>query len=75
LEIDSANQSIWTGPIVVGTLEALEWLLRKATGAPIGNSWSFQDPGETNAAVAVMMGWGFKDIFTNKLMKKECCGK
>jgi hypothetical protein len=44
-------------------------------GAPLGNALPFQDPAETNAAVAVMAGYGFKDLFTPALMKKECCGK
>jgi hypothetical protein len=38
-------------------------------------SGPFQDPGETNAAIAVMAGYTFKDLFTPKLLAKECCGK
>jgi len=36
---------------------------------------TFQDEAETNAATAVTAGKKFKDLFTDKLLKKECCGK
>jgi hypothetical protein len=35
----------------------------------------FQDGAETNAAMAVLNGLRFKDLFTDELLKKECCGK
>ncbi len=48
---------------------------RISSGAPIGNALPFQDPAETNAAIAVMVGYGFKALFSPALMKKESCGK
>jgi hypothetical protein len=61
---------------VVYTFGKVYWtILRFFKGLRIGYPWPFQDGAETNAAVAALNGLTFKDLFSDELMKKECCGK